>query len=259
MSKDRVVIKDAALAARIAEIAERRLAEQPLTAYYYTFEGAQFAGLMVGQGGMEIYISRRTCGNQITYNFAFNNGSDTPMQMVAVEVEDAQLKLGHVTQDELDSLFELVATYPALPYRKVPYGYVQDGVVIAILVSSYVESALKDLRSGLFCYVLEGHELPKEWFVQKGDDKARSNRFWRAVKSGQLVRLSDRLNACDGWFACDGRTPPTFEPECSDGKQPTLGGTYRLWPVTERDPQNFGVKIAKRWGVVRYTSRGYFN
>lgn len=155
---------------------------------------------------------------------------------------------------------------PVGPNCRVPYGFVKNGLVVAILWCGHMHVERDGRRlSGLDSYVLEGKRLPIELFAAPGFMPGEwQERFWRMVENGLLVRLSERIVQLPGemWMFGNDTNQPTLLFDAVDDQMPAIaaGVPYHFWHITEgeRGERDFGERYPGK-GAYKFALRRKFN
>lgn len=180
------------------------------------------------------------------------HGAGTPAWRVRVDGDGAWL-----TGAGPAEVLTAVRTWPVVPYKCVPYGYVVDGVAIAILFWRFgdpLDDAGTELEAGVDTYVREGCLLPESWRYDGGDSAPWAARFWSGVEAGEVVRLST-LTYRIGRFYGDGVTAPRFMVTSVLEEVPQLAGDYVYHHITAPAPPG---DPTARWGAHDLPSHGRF-
>jgi hypothetical protein len=237
LTRDFTEVGTAADAERFARVAERRLTERPMAV---TGSGNDREVTLLGDGE-GVWIT--DCPTEELFLVYLNES-----------VPNARLKLLNGRLFYLDDsspqrdwrwLLALAEWLPVALPEHVPFGYVEDGVIRAIIYTVEVASAPGSvdelgyptcLYSAFEVFVLEGTDRP-EVLAYRGDPVAFVDGLWRAVGDGTLERLSGRFESRLRGIKCvwDGRNA-RLRIRWPGRGQPRLGSNYIEWYPVEETP-----------------------
>jgi hypothetical protein len=154
-------------------------------------------------------------------------GPDTPAIWVEVSKEVVRC---YGSSD--DQYYEVLATAESrltngfisiMP--EIPYGYVQDGIVIAIWFRRQRKVNVEGAIHRQFIeFAMEGHDLPAVLLLRDRDPVSYNQRCWELMRSGHIVDLHRRIISHPGslWFVKSNVTWPHLFFDRSDDQHPLL-------------------------------------
>jgi hypothetical protein len=155
----------------------------------------------------------------------FVEGPGVPAANITID-GDSVLYWGR-QDDQYQSMLATIETHLSsgfiLPKLHMPYGYVQDGIVIAIwyaqLLDGYIPGAL---RTRTMEFALQGHDLPVPLLESTGDAETYTQKYWGLMRSGNIIELGERVmhHPSPLWFVSSSWPQLTFTR--NDGKLPIL-------------------------------------
>lgn len=171
---------------------------------------------------------------------------DKPAFLVTVEGGEVNCRYwgdSSETPDVLE-LMEQASGMPVFINELVPYGWVSDDKVILVMYVSDVLSTVVDEyrynETATDCWVLEGYQLPDQLRMADEKDEAWVYRVIDAVKTGKLIRLTERIRTIESeaFFVSDAEQRHSLVFDKSDSLSPQIVADvdYLAWHPLEMTP-----------------------
>jgi len=178
------------------------------------------------------------------------NGPHKPVQNF--EVQRDTITVFDQTDTELTEALRRLETGIPLYRPDVPYGFVQDGLVLGFLwsiIETVKGEAGETLQGTGFQFVAPGQSMPAGLSLVDGDYHRYMQSFWELLEAGQIVNLQRQNGrAEDITLVLDEGHPHVEVTASGEPQSPRFGRRYDLWLPCDSSPEGPATKeTAATW------------